>query len=177
MIMLLLAALVAPVEASPEPVDVAALIECRGTMADFARFGGAMTEGAPRLGWRRIDGANPFLAEYRLPAPIVVFGRSTDHVAFAGPGILAVIDEPDPARIAGPLGVADQAPGAKFLGEKVVREDAGGDESGLGLVSRITLNVSTVDSHPGKTLAGCRYDVDMDEPSMDELGPEELSED
>ncbi|WP_281409045.1 hypothetical protein [Mesorhizobium sp. SARCC-RB16n] len=36
-------------------------------------------------------------------------------------------------------------------------EEAGG----VSLATRITLNVSTVESHPGKTLAGCSYALDV----------------
>ena len=36
-----------------------------------------------------------------------------------------------------------------------------GDSSGVSLSTRITLNVSTVTSHPGKTLAGCSYVLDV----------------
>ncbi len=48
----------------------------------------------------------------------------------------------------------------KFLGEKVVTESTD-DTGGVSLSTRITLNVSTVDTHPGKTLAGCSYALDV----------------
>lgn len=48
----------------------------------------------------------------------------------------------------------------KFLGEKVVAESSE-DASGVSLATRITLNVSTVESHPGRTLAGCSYALDV----------------
>ena len=35
------------------------------------------------------------------------------------------------------------------------------DTGGVSLSTRITLNVSTVASHPGKTLAGCSYVLDV----------------
>ncbi|MGY2992696.1 hypothetical protein [Mesorhizobium sp. URHB0026] len=48
----------------------------------------------------------------------------------------------------------------KFLGEKVVAESSE-DASGVSLATRITLNVSTVESHGGRTLAGCSYTLDV----------------
>lgn len=48
----------------------------------------------------------------------------------------------------------------KFLGEKVVAENTE-EAGGVSLVTRITLNVSTVESHPGKALAGCSYALDV----------------
>ncbi|MGY3327721.1 hypothetical protein ACVILI_000738 [Mesorhizobium sp. USDA 4775] len=49
----------------------------------------------------------------------------------------------------------------KFLGEKVVAESTD-NTGGVSLSTRITLNVSTVTSHPGKTLAGCSYLLDVE---------------
>ena len=48
----------------------------------------------------------------------------------------------------------------KFLGEKVVVETTEKTD-GLALSTKITLNVSTVGSHPAKTLAGCSYTFDV----------------
>ena len=48
----------------------------------------------------------------------------------------------------------------KFLGEKVLAESTE-NTSGVSLSTRITLNVSTVESHPGKALAGCSYLIDV----------------
>ena len=59
-----------------------------------------------------------------------------------------------------------QCPGAsvstpeKFLGEKVVVESSE-EAGGVTFATRIALNVSTVESHPGKTLAGCSYTLDV----------------
>ena len=48
----------------------------------------------------------------------------------------------------------------KFLGEKEIVEESG-EEAGITLKTRIALNVSTVGSHPGKTLGGCSYQIEV----------------
>jgi hypothetical protein len=48
----------------------------------------------------------------------------------------------------------------KFLGEKVLAESTE-ESGGVNLSTRVTLNVSTVDTHPGQTLAGCSYVIDV----------------
>ena len=104
---------------------------------------------------------NPFLKEYRLPAAIGVFGHDIDRVAITASGPMAVLDAVAPDELAKKLGITPEiATAAKFLGEKVVLE---AKEEDLGMVfeTRVALNVSTVDSHPGKTLAGCSYKIEV----------------
>lgn len=112
-----------------------------------------------------VKGGNPFLSEYRLAAPITVFGRTTDRVAFSSSGLMAVLSGVTPQALAKELDVPPviDAPG-KFMGERVVTEAAfdGGSEAFQGTM-RISLNVSTVTTHPGKVLAGCSYAIDMKE--------------
>ncbi|RUU84583.1 hypothetical protein EOD03_11820, partial [Mesorhizobium sp. M7A.T.Ca.TU.009.01.1.2] len=48
----------------------------------------------------------------------------------------------------------------KFLGEKVVVHSTEESE-GLTFSTDVKLNVSTVESHPGKTLAGCSYTLEI----------------
>jgi len=92
-----------------------------------------------------------------------VFGRTTSHVAFNSAGVLAVLDEADPHPLGAQLGVtaAVDRPG-KYLAEKVVSQIEEQVSEDVKLTATTTLNVSTVDSHPGKVLAGCGYRIDTE---------------
>lgn len=152
----------------PAAVDLAKLVECR--TYDVPSYNGfafwlAGEDGATaraRLGLTEVESANFLLKEYRLAKPITVFGRTTSRVAFNSSGPLAIFDEADPHPLARQLEIAPaiDAPG-KFLGERVVAEATEKvGESTFG--TRITLNVSTVTSHPGKILAGCSYRLEVE---------------
>jgi hypothetical protein len=170
-IALVLAALPATAAAGgPQtPAELAELIACKGGITDYNALAQEITgpgkAGAlKRLGLKAVKSANPFLAEYSLKAPIAVFGRSASRIAFNSAGVFALLDEADPHPLAKELGITpDLDTPSKFLGEKLVREDEetlpGGDTT---LTSRVTLNVSTITSHPGKVLAGCGYQVGVE---------------
>jgi hypothetical protein len=156
-----------PVEFDPATLDLAKLIECRtyappqyNALAFWLMEDGGKAA-RTRFGMTETKSANPMLKTYALKAPLSVFGRQTGRIAFSSSGLLAVLDEADPHPLARELGVepAVDVPG-KFLGE---REISASSEKGTGMVfnSRVALNVSTVTSHPGKTLAGCSYVIDM----------------
>ena len=154
---------------APAADDLPALVECRaGGVAAYNALameltGSGRAAALKRLGMREAKSANPFLAEYRLAQPITVFGRTTSHVAFNSAGVLAVLDEADPHPLAAQLGVtaAVDRPG-KYLGEKLVSEIEEEISEGVKLTATTTLNVSTVDSHPGKVLAGCGYRMETE---------------
>ncbi|MET2830108.1 hypothetical protein [Mesorhizobium shangrilense] len=116
---------------------------------------------AGTLGWKEVPSGNPFLRQYQLPAAVHVFGRGTGTIVFTATGPMAVLDgiaAPDLAReldVAATVSTPD-----KFLGEKVIVESTE-DTGDVSLATHITLNVSTVESHPGKTLAGCPYAIDV----------------
>lgn len=151
-------------EFDPFAVDLASLIECREEARTYNSFALWLTgepAAAEALGWQEVASDNPFLKEYRLPAAVGVFGYNADRVAFTASGPMAVLDAVAPDELTKRLGITPEiATAGKFLGEKVVLE---AKEEDLGMVfeTRITLNVSTVDSHPGKTLAGCSYRVEV----------------
>ncbi len=148
----------------PSAVELASLIECREdarTYNSFALWLAGEPGAAEALGWQEVASDNPFLKEYRLPAAIGVFGHSADRVAFTASGPMAVLDAVAPDELAKKLGIAPEiATAEKFLGEKVGLE---AKEEDLGMVfeTRVALNVSTVDSHPGTTLAGCSYRIEV----------------
>jgi len=162
-----------PVDFDPATLDMAKLIECRtydvpsyNALAFWLMEDGGKAARA-RFGLIPEKSANPMLSAYALKTPLSVFGRQTRHIVFTSSGPMAVLDEADPHLIARELDVpaAIDLP-AKFLGEREISATSEKDE-GTGMIfkSRITLNVSTVTSHPGKTLAGCSYVLDMVEAS------------
>ncbi|TGQ74670.1 MAG: hypothetical protein E5V49_13475 [Mesorhizobium sp.] len=151
-------------EFDPASLDLAALIECRADVPAYNEFA-LWLSGAPgaveTLGWKKVASGNPFLSQYELPAEIRVFGRETRSIVFTASGPMAVLDgigAPDLARELDVISVMSTP--EKFLGEKVVGKNTENTD-GLTYATNITLNVSTVGSHPGKTLAGCSYALDV----------------
>jgi hypothetical protein len=149
---------------SVEQIDLAAFVECRTGLAEYNGFAFRLAvepDLAERQGWRRMEGDNPFLSTYRLPAALSVFGQSTSTIAFTATGPMAVLEGIDAADLARQLGVVPVvATPEKFLGEKVIQETAE-DSGGTTYLTRISLNVSTVEELPGKVLAGCSYVLDV----------------
>jgi hypothetical protein len=151
-------------EFDPFAVDLASLIECRSDARTYNSFALWLTgepAAAEALGWQEVASDNPFLKEYSLPAAVGVFGHDIDRVAFTASGPMAVLDAVAPDELAKKLGISPEiATAGKFLGEKVILE---AKEEDLGMVFeiRVALNVSTVDSHRGKTLAGCSYRIEV----------------
>src|SRR5690606_2972997 len=100
-----LAAALLPASAAAQDataVDLAALIECRGSYAGFMALLPVQADplAAVALGWRPQPQANPFMVEYRLNVSVTVFGHSSDHIAFAGDAVLAVLDLAEPRELA-----------------------------------------------------------------------------
>lgn len=157
-------------EQDPSKIDLAKLIECTTydvpSYNNFALWltGPDSAAAMKQLGLSELPSDNPFLREFQLSSPVTVFGRQTARIVFASTGPLAVLDEADPHPLAKQLGViasVDQP--NKFLGEKVVLSQKDQQEnSDTVLETRISLNVSTVDTHPDKTLAGCSYSIEVE---------------
>lgn len=159
----LLLAASAPVAA----LDLPALIECRQGAAEHAALAPLLADPlkAVAQGLQPLPQGNPFMSEYRLARPIAVFGTTTEQVAVAGASILAVLDQADPRPLAKRLELEtgyDQD--GKFMaGRELVSRDVTDPKSGEAQIESIILSVSTVASHPGKTLAGCTYSLDLPE--------------
>lgn len=169
----------------PLSIDPAQAISCELDMQSYNDF--TLTLNNPAVGWKKrkwkpVKSGNPFLTEFTMPTAITVAGYKTRRVAFSPGAILAILDEPDPAKVAAALGISNQTEEAtrtmglsaeqarlapkmgKFLGEKVIRETRERDESlRLTFVTRVAQSVSNVTSHPGKTLVGCAYQVQTHE--------------
>ena len=156
----------------PGRIDLAGLIECRRALADFHYLAPALVDPlqAVSLGWRPLPQANLFMTEYALIAPVTVFGHKTDHIAFAGNSIIAVLDLPDPRPLAKQLELeaAIDTPEKAMFGKELVSLEETDEKSGTTFVRSVVLNVSNVSSHPGKTLVGCSYSLDLAEDPAEE---------
>jgi hypothetical protein len=151
---------------NPATLDLPRLIACDGyDVPGYNAFAMWMWDNAARaksVGLTKEPSGNIMLSQYRLTSPITVFGRQTSTIVFSNSGPLAVFDEADPHPLAKQLGIdpAIDTPG-KFMGEKVMAQsEKRFEDTEIIFRTRITLNVSTVTSHPGKTLAGCSYRID-----------------
>ncbi|NYT42997.1 hypothetical protein HZY97_19645 [Sphingomonas sp. R-74633] len=182
-------ALTLPQEASdPSQVREIDAIDCRLSVPEYTGFALAVDgpEGIARARhWKEVASANPFMREYMLPADIVVAGAyRTRRIAFTADAILAILDVADPETIARGENIKnamDPAPlleslgpeGArraeaeikfrKFLGERVVKDETekAGDGEAFGTHMTVTRSISNVTTHPGKTLYGCSYRMEM----------------
>ncbi|WP_448480560.1 hypothetical protein [Pseudoxanthomonas mexicana] len=158
--------------------DLASLIECRGDIAGLTALAPALEDPlkAVALGWQPLPQTNMFMTEYRLASPIRVFGHGTDHIAFTGSSVMAILDLPDPRPLAGELGLetAIDTSAKAMFGKELRSEESHDAESGQVLIASVVLNVSNVSSHPGKTLVGCSYSLDLpeDAPDTDAPAPE-----
>ncbi len=153
-------------------VDLPGLIECKREIADFNALAPALEDSlkAVALGWRPLPQANLFLTEFKLIAPITVFGHATDHIAFAGGSVLAILDLPDPRPLAKQLQLetAIDTPAKAMFGKELRSVERRDPATGTVFIDSAVLNVSNVDSHPGKTLVGCSYSLDLPEESPPE---------
>ena len=151
------------------PPDLSALLECRLGHADFAAYIPVLQDPlkAVALGWRPLPQSNPFMLEYQLIAPITVFGRKTDHIAFAGDGVVAVLDLAEPRVLARELQLETgvDTPQKAIFGREARASELTGPDGRPGWIETAVINVSNVDSHPGKTHAGCSYSLDPPEPA------------
>jgi len=68
--------------------------------------------------------------------------------------------------------LAIDTPAKAMFGKELRSVEHRDPESGRTLIESLVLNVSNVDSHPGKTLVGCSYSLDPDEEDPD-VQPEE----
>lgn len=155
--------------ASIAPPDLAALIQCRKEVPDFLALQPAVRD--PRtalaLGWKPLPQVNPFMSEFALAEPIKVFGHASSHIAFSGDSIMAILDLPDPRPLARQLDLETglDTPEKAIFGKQLRQRAQTDPASGQTLIQAIILNVSNVASHPGKTLVGCSYNLDSEDPA------------
>jgi hypothetical protein len=156
-------------EFDPETVDVADVIGCKIDAGHYMGFVMTLsTDDEPgsyqKRGWTKMESPNPMMTQYRLPAPVTVYGYTTSEVAFTSSAMLAVIDLADPTALAKAKNVDNIMPGApRFRGEREISDTTEiNKEAGYTFKKRVALNISTLASHPGKTLIGCSYHMDME---------------
>jgi hypothetical protein len=70
----------------------------------------------------------------------------------------SVVPEDPPKTLCATVGLASNG---KFMAEKVIVDTNDVDGDGTTFSTYVTLNVSNVDTHPGKTLAGCAYNLEV----------------
>jgi hypothetical protein len=163
----------------PAQADLSALISCKGQPEQFLALAIAIQDPleAVSLGWRPLPQTNMFMTEYALNAPVTVFGHSSQHIAFAGSSVMAILDLPDPRPLAKQLGLeaAVDTPEKAMFGKEVLSDEALDEASGKVLIRSAVLNVSNVTSHPGKTLVGCTYSIDPVEEGPEEPAAEPVT--
>jgi len=148
----------------PATLDLAALIECKADIKTYNGFAIWLMEpdAVAKLGWQKVPTDNPFLEEYRTASPVGVFGYETSSIAFTATGPMAILDDVSPEALARKLGLTvGLANAGKFMAEKVIVDTREVGSEGTTFSTYVTLSVSNVDTHPGKTLAGCSYDLDV----------------
>ena len=172
-------------QAEAVKIDPVEAIGCRvdaGAYMGFAMTLGDDDDGYRSRGWTKVDSHDPFLSEYRLPAPITVVGEKTSTIVFSGSGIAAVLDVADPAPIALREEIINSIPSREeaarmfgltpeqammlpenhlFRGERVVVDTIETDrDSNIKYKVRVVRLITNAKSHPGKTLVGCSYSLE-----------------
>jgi hypothetical protein len=138
-------AMLAP--AAPDPVDpdekfdLAALIECRADAAAAARFRNWLQLGpevVAAASLTRVAGHN-FVAEYRIGAPVKVFGHPTT-----------------PQVLAQDLGATPMLSTDPFIAHKIMETPAAPGSMSGEVAARVQV-VTSRDGLEGKAVAGCLY--------------------
>ena len=121
----------------------------------------------------------------------VAGNRSTRRVAFSASGVVAILDLADPKQVAAGEGIANELntdaaidalvaaaeearPGSgdqvradipfrKFMGQRVLVDatEPATEKDGFGTHTVIARSISNATSHPGKTLYGCSYRIEL----------------
>lgn len=144
--------------------DLSDLLECRVGQTEYGMMATAIAadpNAAADYGLKPLPSANPLLLEFEAGEPVAAFGMQTSRLAFASSGLLGLFEGADARELASKFGVLPTVDsGDKFLGEKVISETSEDDaDLKMRFRTKIALNISTVDTHPGIVLAGCTYAV------------------
>ncbi len=165
----------APTTPAPATLDLPALIECRQRVADYDAVAPVVADPLKAVanGLQPLEQRNQFMSEYRLASPITVFGQRVEYITVSGASIMAILDVADPRPLAKGLALEDGVdnPDKFMAGREVVARDVTDPRTGEPMIESIILSVSTVKSHPGKTLAGCTYSLDLPAEDEEEAAP------
>lgn len=126
-----------------------------------------------------------------LQPVLVTGAWSTRRIAFSSSGVMAILDLADPAEIAREEGIVNalesdaavaeiakaaqaagvatrdaveaETPFRKFLGQRILVDvtEPANEPGGFGIHTVIARSISNVTSHPGKTLYGCSYRIEL----------------
>ena len=151
--------------ADAAPLDLTALIECRQSVSDYDAVAPVVADPLKAVanGLQPLPQTNQFMTEFRLAAPIKVFGERAEYITVAGASIMAILDLADPRPLAKRLALEDgvDTPAKFMAGRELVSRDVTDPRTGEALIESVILSLSTVKTHPGKTLAGCTYSLDL----------------
>ncbi len=154
-----------PATGSAAALDLPALIECRQGLADYNALAPVVADPLKAVanGLQPLPQTNAFMSEFRLATPLTVFGQRTEYLAIAGASIMAILDLPDPRPLARTLALEDgvDTPEKFMAGRELVSRDVTDPVTGEPMIESVILSLSTVKTHPGKTLAGCTYSLDL----------------
>lgn len=161
----LMGVLSAPAFADAAPLDLPALIECRQSVSDYDAVAPVVADPLKAVanGLQPLPQTNQFMTEFRLAAPITVFGERAEYITVAGASIMAILNLADPRPLAKRLALEDgvDTPEKFMAGRELVSRDVTDPRTGEALIESVILSLSTVKTHPGKTLAGCTYSLDL----------------
>lgn len=139
------------------------LLECRAAVGDYHQFVLEDFQNAAyqrRIGVTPVRQGNPFLNEYALGKPLDMAGYRFSHVVFSASGVMAILDEPDAAALAEKLQIPiAMRTSDKIMASQTVSETEMEPLEKMRFWHRVSRELSTVSSHPGKTLLGCSYRV------------------
>lgn len=134
------------------------MLECKISHEEYLNFSYDILQNEDSkkiLGMQKIKQDNPFIEEYKLSKPITIYNYSTDHIAFTSAGIMAIVDEKNPKQLAQKLDMnIEFDSGDKILATKIISPSEPKYFDPF-----LALDLSTITSHPNKTLVGCSYRV------------------
>ena len=104
------------------------------------------------------QGDNAFIALYELPRSVQVAGHATRTIVSASGGVLGLLDDADAQQLSAQLKLQRSELADHVYVREVERVEEGEGAFAMSFVKRLT--VSTLSTHPGKTLAGCEYAVE-----------------
>lgn len=145
--------------------DLESFIACRASAQAYNAFAldfASHAERAREWGWKKVKIEGALLDVYELGRPITVHGHETTRVAFSGSGVVALLAKPAAAELARTLGLSavHRGPTSEVWG-KLVRSDV--DRAGsVSVKTRVEISVSSSESFPGVTLAGCSYTTEVE---------------
>lgn len=156
---------VPPVQAATPAAapDLAGILTCKKTAADWTAFATAYSDPAnPKAwGWRPAKVGTGMLQVFELRKPIVVFGEKTSKIAFSGSGAVALLKGKSLERLASELQLEPVHRGGttQIFGKQVASTtETEGDTT---ITTKISLSASRSAEYPGFVLAGCSYSVDV----------------